>query len=354
MSTSDTSSLRILDHRDVFHGLVKGRKVIYLDTNIWVELADGKTEEARRCLAECESAVREGSSIFPVSFASVSEVFDQPPNAHPLRQAQIMDRLSLGVTFRAERQIRALEVGFLASELLGLPFAGVSSQDLYTFVYEYLGDGYLDFPPGWTKEDAEGFVRLVGSSPEIRSLAFLVQHAPCEQMATRHKERLGKYVLELDAAISRANKEFVTKDGSVDKNRIHIHEKATVLANTLIPLANRMIARRFGEAGLRHALERAKSQGEGGPRRVRQLMLKMPMQEMHCRMMATSHWQRSRKSTPQDFYDVEHATVGLCYSDYFVSLDGGLKDLIRQCKHEEVGRAKVLGSVRELRQKVAA
>jgi hypothetical protein len=70
-----------LDPERIWTTHAQGRSVIYLDTNIWVRLTDARTPEARECLSACRDAVDAGQAIFPLSFASISEVLQQPPNA---------------------------------------------------------------------------------------------------------------------------------------------------------------------------------------------------------------------------------------------------------------------------------
>jgi hypothetical protein len=88
---------QLFDPEDVYRDTVAGRSLVYLDTSVWVTLADGRSEKARACLTLCERAVRDGRMLFPTSHASISELFEHPEAAPRLRQAGVMDALSLGV-----------------------------------------------------------------------------------------------------------------------------------------------------------------------------------------------------------------------------------------------------------------
>jgi hypothetical protein len=72
----------------------------------------------------------------------------------------------------------------------------------------------------------------------------------------------------------------------------------------------------------------SKKVGEGGHKRLEQIMKAMPSLDLHCHILAERSCNSTRKVREQDFYDVEHAVVGGAYADFFVTSDGNLFDLL--------------------------
>ena len=64
----------------VFDERVCGRKVIYLDTNAWSDLAEAKTDDARFARALALKAVEARLAIFPVAFSTITELLRRDVN----------------------------------------------------------------------------------------------------------------------------------------------------------------------------------------------------------------------------------------------------------------------------------
>ena len=133
----------LVDHVGVHDDLVRGRRLAYLDNNVWIDLVEARSVEARVCREACEAAVAEGVALFPLTTASIEELLDQPREASPQRQADLMDRLSMRVCFRASRHVWEHEA---RGTIDMYPARGVVVPDrrqLFTLVLEYLADGTL-------------------------------------------------------------------------------------------------------------------------------------------------------------------------------------------------------------------
>jgi len=101
--------VRNFDPIEIFNDRVKDRTVVYLDHNIWIDLQDAVTPDARSCRDVCLRAVDDGLAVFPVAFASMSEMFDIPADDVRVRHAELMDALSLGVALRNSQYVYAME-----------------------------------------------------------------------------------------------------------------------------------------------------------------------------------------------------------------------------------------------------
>ena len=127
-----------LNPKEIWYSHVQTRRVIYLDTNIWVRLTDVRTELTKECLTLCREAVRSGAAVFPLSYASISELLHQPPDVPRETQAALMDELRLGVSFRStdiiEKEESRSAFGFFANE----DYKPVPRSALFTYIVDYI------------------------------------------------------------------------------------------------------------------------------------------------------------------------------------------------------------------------
>ena len=94
----------------MFQAHIAGRRVIYLDNNIWIDFVEGKSAVARETLELARIAQRSPVAIFPLAFASITELLTQALGDNSRRQGHLMEELSDGVSLRGPGQIRTLEI----------------------------------------------------------------------------------------------------------------------------------------------------------------------------------------------------------------------------------------------------
>lgn len=132
---------RVVDETQVFAQYVAGRRVAYLDTNLWIALTYVRSAAAASCLAACRTLKREDRAIFPVSRAAVSELVEQKPGPAREARATLMDELSAGLCFREALSMRRSEAARAAAVLRG---DGATLADprteAFTFVGAWVGD----------------------------------------------------------------------------------------------------------------------------------------------------------------------------------------------------------------------
>lgn len=148
-------TLKVVDPVEVWQEHVENRQVIYLDSNVWIEMTDQRNDDAKECVAGCRRAVASGEAIFPVSFPSISELLHQPEAAPQVKQAHLMHELSCGVTFRSSERIQRQEAGAAFEFFAGNEFQPIPRSVAFSYVADYLGDGELEFPHEWREDDAE-------------------------------------------------------------------------------------------------------------------------------------------------------------------------------------------------------
>jgi predicted nucleic acid-binding protein len=94
--------------RAVFEKHIRGRAVLYLDTNAWSDLSEAKTPDAVAARQQLADAHARDVLVCPVAFCTITELLKRQPNADSVAQAQLMDSFSNGVSYRATRYIRDL------------------------------------------------------------------------------------------------------------------------------------------------------------------------------------------------------------------------------------------------------
>lgn len=337
----------MVDHERVFREHVSGRALVYLDNNVWIDLVEERTDDARLCLRACHLAVEEGRVLFPLSNASIEELLDQPAAARPQRQADLMDLLSYSVCFRASRHIFEHEArGALDGFLAG----GVSLVDrskLFTYVIEYTGDRVIKFQPTWTSSAIDDCVRLLRKEP-VLSVRWLLDHLRVDAMRERHRVAGLRYVDEMQSNIDRATTELRVLRG-VKWDRAVFEERKWAFTEHIVGALREETRRRWGDEGELEFIQELRRRGPGSPKRLGELMRSLPSLDLHCELMAQRTMNPTRRVRREDILDNEHATVAPAYCDAFVTRDKNLSDLLaHRCKVPKRRGCDVLGSLASL------
>jgi hypothetical protein len=339
----DRSAGRAARVRAVLHG----RRVIYLDTGIWIDLADSKTDAARSCLAACRQAVEGGIAVFPSSWASVSELLEQTASDARVRQAAVMDQLSRGVCFRSAKTIGKLEArnfGFLF--LCNLP-ARTPRGSLFTDLADYVGDLKLSFPPEAPAEFVAAMSELFERRIADLSHADLVSlESFADVIRKGHAGFKGEYVRRLQERSVEVGSYFRDRSGRLVAQRARKEELVHVFERMLKPHVTSFLESTLGPRGAGLAtLDFLKRNGKVNVTTLERMLTQLaPSACLFAELMATVTT-NPRTPEPQDFWDVEHACVGGAYADAFITRD---RELARKAKEARVpssqGCAVLLGA----------
>jgi hypothetical protein len=347
---------RFFDPQEVHETNVSGRAIIYFDTNVWATLADAREEVARRCIAACTNAVDDGRALFPLSYASVSELFEHPNSTSRQAQAAVMDALSLGVTFRAQRKVYDVEAAAVTALVIGDAVA-LRRELLFTYVIECLGDARTTFADSWSESDALAYVGYVRAHPAARSLAWWVnQDEMLAGMRMKHALSKSEYVSRMQAHLENGRHYFQNANGSLNRVRALREEHLSVLKNQIVPRLRNTLFARFGpERTLDILRSFTRLNGEGGERRLIEFVALMPSLKVFCEIMAARTMNPARAVREQDFWDVEHAAIGSTHATAFATLDRGLLDLIEnRCETPRRMGCRFLHDIEELTGYVAS
>jgi hypothetical protein len=334
-------TFEVVAPRTIYQDLVATRRVLYLDHNVWIDLADGTTAGARETLELATLAVNAGLLVCPVSYPAMTELLKQGKTRSSIRQAHVMDALCSGVSMRAERHIIDLEVGF-AHAFMSDGEKTATRTDMFTAVGCYLADGTLEFPDGWDVAGATEMTEVIRRN--LPSVTWMLEHLPVDDFRRRHTEGDKRYVAlvgELNADLA----DFKDRRGKLKADALRLEEHTYVLKTYILPRLPRIV----GLAGMITGLGKLqKRQLKPGPSTLARIVEAMPSTNLSCEL----HVQRrlaGRSARPQDLYDQEHAVLGVPYSDAFGSSDGELLDLLRKARARERYGTRLLRGLAEIR-----
>jgi hypothetical protein len=336
--------VRLVDVRDVYERHVRGKLLVYLDTNVFINLTRQKptidSSDAVACLAACRRAKASGRVLFPLSHALISELLEQKLSDEPtsrtghLARAALMDELSDGVSFRATHHIYDLEAEAAVPLLSGTQANAPDHTRMFTYAAEWPADRVLEFPPSavWTDAAIQSLLKHAEKEWPSNSVLPLLERAG-EQVRSSHRAiRQGKQA-ELAQSIARAADNVRNTNGSVNWTRALRQEQEHVFRSCVLPALRRALAigRPPNEASsLIAAAERLVNEGNGNSLTLGQLLAAMPATGHHAELFARRVMNPERTYVDGDFLDNEHAEVPPAYCRAVVT-ERGLATLLRQC-----------------------
>jgi hypothetical protein len=267
--------------------------------------------------------------------------------ASRIRQADLMDALCLGVTFRASGIVHHLEGEDVYRFLLDGAIPAGRRQQVFTGLPDHFGDGHVSIPEGWDADDVAAYFAHYRST--AGSLRWMVEHVGSDHAAKNHA-RANDYGTLLDER--RAAHRNHLGVPVVDRD-VLAHEERVAMVNSFVLPAIRQLGPPDGDP-MKVALKlielQAKLHSEDNRRTFRRAFrAAAPGLEMLAQIFARQSREVNRTSARQDFWDVEHASLATVYGDVFVSADGYLNEVLRLGdRRPTAARAQTLSSIDEL------
>jgi hypothetical protein len=297
---------------------LSARTILFLDTNIWIDLAEQRSDEACRCFQLLTTGVTSGRLLCPVAAPLLWELFKQNYESAQ-RVAQVMDSLSLSTSFAAPSEVHSIEAVWCAQGLLRGSVISVPRSNLLVPIISYLSsDSYLEFSDTWPAEQRKEAATLAASRLRNLNISQLVkirrsalpQPEPVQppQFAAAHQRRAeharnNKRKAWLIEAHAVASRELLPRLAAL-KSRLPPDSQAAFLAAT-------------------SALPR----GDFGTR-LTGLLKHTPSLLVRAEIMTLAGFDTNRKDSMRDFYDREMMIIPLAYADAFASHDRWIRHIL--------------------------
>lgn len=278
----------------VYQKHVRGKKTLYLDQTVWIEIRDCRTKEAAECGEVCYRAVRAGTAIFPLSSTLVEEFYGI---GWPKRRRQaadlLMDLSCEGVTYNLRRTD---EINHMLSHWHA---AEADANPRICFQYLSHRDRRID----------------------LRRVARYDEH--CNDLNRKLRTTIDT-ALQQGADLP----EPETRKSQLRRFRLETYEREVHPELAKRPKA----LQRLVEDDPLRAVER------------------LPAQDLQLRLYCQYNFARGPKLTRNDITDLFHSSVAPAYADVFVSLDREQMALLRAAVAQGVDttRAVLLASIADL------
>lgn len=290
--------------------LAEGRLLVFLDTSCWIDLADCSSEAARRIRDKLKEGVSSGRMLCPLSWGILEELFKQKGESRE-RSAQLMEELSLNVTFVMRTELFRWEVDRSVALACGEATAGMRSG-LFVPVAAFVGSRmrirWSSDPPlnSETKTNVEGYLRRKLGGQGVSAISaragFRASSGPpaYSSAAKRAKE------------LFRGDKKglFLDESGSI------FREYVTPTLFRHSPAAVARWAEHYAQPGDEEAF-------------FRDCLRDLPALYNYIDIMVAVSLQPDRRDKNSDFFDYEIVVAPLAYADVFAFRDAGLLDLLR-------------------------
>lgn len=309
----------------VFGKRVCGRKVIYLDTNAWSDLAEVKTDDARFARDLALKAVEARLAIFPVSFSTITELLRRDVNPDSIAQAELMDTLSDGVAFRGNPHVRDLEI-LAAYDFMLTGQSAAPTARMFTITVCYNSDGTIVFPDGWTEEGADAFMQKL-QQHGLPGVRWLQERMRQPTYLAKNEATDEKYVHEITRKRQDVTAWGADQSGKVNASVLRREEHACVLNRYLLENVLRLATPQ-----MLVRLAPAFQSIQNDEKALRKVVQAMPSTWLSCEINVQRMLAMSRRTRQQDFYDHEHAVLAVPYAQAFVTADGDILDVLRKVR----------------------
>lgn len=326
-----------VDPKLIYDERVKGRRSIYLDTNAWSDLSERGSSAAERAYVAAARAHVADLTLFPLAYATITELIKRDVNDDSVRQAELMDFLSRGVSLRGDPHVRDLEA-MCAFQFMTEGASVPPTQEMFTIIACYLGD--REVPAVGVRNDA-GVIQLV--YPTVRWLQSVMR---TPEILEHEAQTDRKYVEEITKKMNDAPSWATDGSGKLNARTLRFEEH-TAAFNKYV-LAN--LPQLVGLEGMELITQRLQGHvKKPGPAAVAAVVAAMPSIGLSCELHVQKLLARAR-TEKQDFYDHEHAARAIPYVDAFVTSDTGLLDLLRRAKVRKTHNCVILESMGALAQ----
>ncbi|HEX3148021.1 MAG TPA: hypothetical protein VHR66_08045 [Gemmataceae bacterium] len=295
---------------------IRGRKSVFLDTNVWIDMADGKLDAAKPIREKLTELVGAGVLFCPLSRTIIWELFKQAKDSR-LRTGGLMESLSLNACFTRPEEIFAWEFSVFLKRLASRCDEQCERHMLFVPVLGHLTSSCslkyaADSPADYVRESS----KIIFDALSRMSLTDLLK---------LDTEVISEFLRAAPAPPYQREAEFFRAFAKGDRDKVWTYEAAVVSKNVVEPIIKNLSA---SDVVTLHAfIGTAPKDKYGGI--LPTLMPRLPAVCNHVDVMALASEDPNRKDRPSDFYDLDMLPVPLAYADVFVSRDRRIRDMLQ-------------------------
>lgn len=293
------------------------RTLLFLDTNIWINLAEQNSADAQDCSMLLAEAVSSGRLLCPLAAPILWELHKQNRES-ALKVAAVMDTLSLSTSFAESDEVHTLEVWRFLQNLLNQRDDRVSPSDVLVPLISYLSSGSsLAFDDSWSAEDRQRCTELWASVLQTVTVSELIRtmdNLPCPERAEPPNF---SETLRRRAAFAKG-----------DKTKAWLAEALSVVSSTVLPIIDRLCSRMPSHDQRKLEMATASLPYDRFRSRIVPLLERLPSLLVRAEVMTVSGFDTNRKDTMNDFYDKEILGVPFTYSHAFASEDRWIRHIV--------------------------
>jgi len=297
---------------------VQGRKAIFLDTNIWVHVANEKTQIAKDIRYYLIKLVNNGIVFCPLSAPLIWELYKQNFES-ALRVGSLMEELSLNICYLSIDEVIHKEIKKYVLSIINKSKLLVSGKDIYGPVMAYLFSNYsLDFPSDYSQSQIIHFSKVF--TPIMNNLSLT------DILKMRSDSLPIKYESSKIAYKKQNNKRREFTKG--DKTKMRRIEEEFAAQNIILPIIYKInsqlpITQVFLLVNHFNSLPKDKYGGS-----LKSILEYLPATKCNIEIMTVTGYDITRNDNMNDYFDRELMILPLAYADVFVSEDKWIKHIL--------------------------
>jgi len=291
---------------------------VFLDTNVWIDLAEQETDASRECLDVLRQAVAGGSLLCPLAAPVIWELYKQDyPSA--LRVANVMDALSLSTTFASTDDVNTVEVESCLQSLLTDKPSPIPRRSLLVPLLGYLSSANnLVFNDSWSSEDRKRATQLVAERVRALTVTDLIDLAK-DSLSRPERNEAPPYSSAL-----RRRADFAKGD----RAKAWLAEAHEIVLSMALPKLNALRSRLPLASQLNILAASERLPKDRFKSRMAALLERLPSMLVRTEIMTLSGFDVRRKDSMRDFYDQEMLIIPFTYADAFASQDRWIRHIV--------------------------
>lgn len=296
---------------------LSSRRLLFLDTNIWIDLADQATTEAKECLQGLREAVAAGRLLCPLNAALIWELYKEH-HASALAVAAVMDDLSLSTTFASTDEVRTTEARHCLEGLLTSKVITPPRRDVLVPLISYLSSHsyYLEFNGSWSSQRRQAAVQLVANRLKNLTVTDLINGR--KESLPRPERPPPPYS---EAARRRA------EYAKGNKRKAWLAEAYAIVSSVALPKMAAIRSTLPVRSQLAVLAASSSLPQDSFKSRIVPLLERMPSLLVETEVMTLSGFDTQRRDSMRDFFDLEMLVIPFTYCDALASRDRWIRHI---------------------------